>query len=82
MKTATHEINGITILSISGNIAQESVAVFRNRFSDLIERKKLKIILDLGDAAYISSMCLAIIVESKNKLTQVHGELKITVSKG
>jgi anti-anti-sigma factor len=82
MKVKTEEKEGVTTLTIDGNIAQESVAIFKNRLSDLIESKKLHIVLNLSEASYISSMCLAVIVDAKNRLGQIHGDIKIAVPKG
>ena len=79
MKVKIVEQDGITIATVDGNIPQESVTVFRNRISDLIENKKNKIVLSLIQSNYISSMCLAVIIDAKNKLGQIHGDIKVVL---
>lgn len=62
---------------IDGNILQENVDLLKGRFYDLIENGKVKIVLNMAQSNYVSSLCLAIIVDAKNRLTQMKGDLKI-----
>jgi anti-sigma B factor antagonist len=78
MKTRLQEINDIAVLTIEGNVMQEYVSVFQSRLSDLIERGKVKIVINMSEASYISSLCLAVIVEAQNRTTAAGGGIKIS----
>jgi anti-sigma B factor antagonist len=77
MKTRLQEFNDVSVLTIEGNIMQEYVSVFQSRIADLIERGKLKIVINMNEASYISSLCLAVIVEAQNRTTAGGGGVKI-----
>jgi anti-sigma B factor antagonist len=77
MKTRLTESNDVSILTIEGNIMQEYVSVFQSRLSDLIERGRMKIVIDMSEASYISSLCLAVIVEAQNRTSAAGGGIKI-----
>lgn len=67
----------VTVVSLEGNIMQEDVAMFRSRLDDLMHNGKIKIVLDMNNVSYLSSMCLAVIIDSKNKLMSQQGDLKL-----
>jgi anti-anti-sigma factor len=77
MKIKIQEKGNVTILSLEGNIMQEDVTMMRNRLDDLIHNNKLKIVLDMNGVKYLSSMCLAVIIDIKNKLSSQRGDLKL-----
>ncbi|MBN1575157.1 MAG: STAS domain-containing protein [Chitinispirillaceae bacterium] len=77
MNFTVHEHNGVAELAIEGNILQESVDVLKERFNDLIENGKVQIVLNMAQSNYVSSLCLAVIVDVKNRLVQSKGDLKI-----
>ena len=64
-------------VAIEGNILQENVDLLKGRFYDLIEHGKVNIVLNMAQSNYVSSLCLAIIVDVKNRLAQIKGDLKI-----
>ena len=77
MKMSIHAENDLVVVTIDGNVMQEYVAVFKTRLEDLISTGKTRIILDMKDASYMSSMCLAVIVDAKNKSQAAGGDVKI-----
>ena len=77
MKTRLQDINDIAVLTIEGNIMQEYVNVFQSRVADLIEHNKVRIVINMSEASYISSLCLAVIVEAQNRASQAGGGVKI-----
>jgi anti-sigma B factor antagonist len=77
MKIKIQDKNQITIVSLEGNIMQEDVAIFRSRLDDLVQSGKIKIILDLKDVNFLSSVFLAVIVETKNQLMEKQGDIKL-----
>lgn len=72
--------NGMVEMLIDGNIMQENVDVFKNRLYDLIDNGKIKIVLNLGSTAYISSLCLSVIINVKNRLINLGGDIKIVMA--
>jgi anti-anti-sigma factor len=77
MKIKIHEKGVITIVSLDGNIMQEEVTMLRNRMDDLIHNGKVKVILGMNGVSYLSSMCLAVIIDIKNRLNARQGDLKL-----
>jgi anti-anti-sigma factor len=77
MKIRVREMEDVAVVTVEGNIMQEYVSVFRTRLDDLIERQKVKIVLQLADSSYISSLCLAVIVDAKNRTTARGGDIRI-----
>ncbi|MBD3346909.1 MAG: anti-sigma factor antagonist [Chitinivibrionales bacterium] len=75
MKIKIQEENGLVITSIDGSILQEHVPLFRMRLLELIEQGKTKIILNMGEATYLSSIGLAALVTVKGRAEEGGGDL-------
>ncbi|HEX2955929.1 MAG TPA: STAS domain-containing protein [Chitinispirillaceae bacterium] len=79
MKIKVREIGDVVEVAVEGNVLQENVNLFKNRIIDLIDNGKTKIILNLVDTSYISSLCLAVIVNAKKRLVAKQGDIKIAL---
>jgi anti-anti-sigma factor len=77
MKIRIEAVGNVTIVFIDGNVLQENVPIFRVKLLELVEEKKVNIVLDMVASNYISSMCLATIVDVKKKLNELSGDLKL-----
>jgi anti-sigma B factor antagonist len=77
MKIKIQEKEVVTVVSLEGNVMQEDVTVFRSRLDDLLHNGKVRIVLDMNNVTYLSSMCLAVIVDMKSRLTAQQGDLKL-----
>jgi anti-anti-sigma factor len=77
MNLMVREHGDVYEVVIEGNILQENVEVLKTRFHDMIDNGKILIILNMAKSNYVSSLCLAVIVDVKNRLAQVKGDLKI-----
>lgn len=77
MKIKIQDRHGISVVSLEGNIMQEDVAIFRSRLDDLVQSGKIKIVLDLNNVNFLSSTCIAVIVETKNNLADKKGDIKL-----
>ena len=56
MKTSTRQVNGVTIVDLSGRITLgEGSVVLRETIRDLLGKGDKKILLNLGDVSYIDS---------------------------
>ena len=71
------EKDGVSVVFIDGNVLQENVPIFRVKLLELIEANKMRIVLDMISCNYISSMCLAAIVDVKKKVTEKGGAIKM-----
>lgn len=79
MKLIIHELGDITEVIVDGNILQENIGALKTRLHDLVDNGKLKIVLNLVAVSYLSSMGLAVIVDVKNRLLELNGDLKIAL---
>jgi anti-anti-sigma factor len=77
MKIRVESVGDVTIVFIDGNVLQENVPIFRVKLLELVEEGKVNIVLDMVASNYISSMCLATIVDVKKKLNELSGDLKL-----
>jgi anti-anti-sigma factor len=77
MKIKIEEKDGVSVVFIDGNVLQENVPIFRVKLLELIEANKIRIVLDMISCNYISSMCLAAIVDVKKKVTEKGGAIKM-----
>jgi anti-sigma B factor antagonist len=77
MKIKIQDKQEITLVSLEGNVMQEDVAIFCSRLDDLVQSGRIKIVLDLNSVNFLSSMCIAVIVETKNQLTDKKGDIKL-----
>lgn len=72
-----HDHDGVVELSIEGNVLQENVDSLKSRLVELIDQGKVEIVLNMAKSSYVSSLCLAVIVDVKNRLAKFEGDLKI-----
>ncbi len=77
MKIRIEDIENVTVVFIDGNVLQENVPIFRVKLLELVEEGKVNIVLDMVASNYISSMCLATIVDVKKKVNEQGGDLKL-----
>lgn len=77
MDIQTKEMRGISVVTVNGNVFQENVAGFKKALLDLVDKGQVKIVLDLLLSIYISSLCLATIVDIKKKAIERGGDLKL-----
>jgi anti-anti-sigma factor len=77
MKIKIEDKEGVSVVFIDGNVLQENVPIFRVKLLELIEANKVRIVLDMISCNYISSMCLATIVDVKRKVSEKGGAIKM-----
>jgi anti-sigma B factor antagonist len=72
------EDGSITIIDLSGRIALgEGSALLRTTIRDLLERERIKIVLNLGDVNYIDSSGIGELVSAFTAVRNRQGELKL-----
>lgn len=77
MEYIHHDKNTVVEIVIGDNMLQENVEMLKTRFNELIESGNVKIVLNMKHSKYVSSLCLAVIVDIKKKLISMNGDLKI-----
>src|SRR5712692_5491579 len=78
MKTSSRQIDGVTVLDLSGRITLgEGSVVLRDTIRDLISRGEKRILLNLGDVTYIDSSGIGELVSAFTTVRNQGGELKL-----
>ena len=78
MKASTRQVDGITIVDLSGRITLgEGSVVLRDTVRDVIGQGQKKILLNLGDVTYIDSSGIGELVSAFTTVRNQGGELKL-----
>jgi len=78
MKSTTRQVDGITILDLSGRITLgEGSVQLRDLIRDLVTKGQTKILLNLGDVNYIDSSGIGELVSAFTSVKNQGGELKL-----
>ena len=78
MKASTRQVDGITVLDLSGRITLgEGSVVLRDSVRDLLAKGEKKLLLNLGDVTYIDSSGIGELVSAFTTVRNQGGELKL-----
>ncbi len=78
MKFKTRQVDGITILDLSGKITLgEGSVTLRNAVRDVLAKGQNKILLNLADVSYIDSSGIGELVSAFTAVKNSVGELKL-----
>lgn len=78
MKASTRQVDGITIVDLSGRITLgEGSVVLRDTIRDVVSQGHKKILLNLGDVTYIDSSGIGELVSAFTSVRNQGGELKL-----
>jgi anti-sigma B factor antagonist len=78
MKVATRQVDGITILDLSGRITLgEGSVTLRDAIHDVIAKGSKHIVLNLGNISYIDSSGIGELVSAFTSVKNSGGELKL-----
>jgi len=78
MKFNTRQVDGITILDLSGRITLGDGSVtLRDAIRDLVNKGSKSILLNLGDISYIDSSGIGELVSGFTSVRNAGGELKL-----
>ena len=78
MKASIRHVDGIAILDLSGRITLgEGSDGLREQIRDLVGKGEKKILLNLGDVAYIDSSGIGALVSAVTTIRDQGGELKL-----
>jgi anti-sigma B factor antagonist len=78
MKVNTRQVDGVTILDLTGRITLgEGSVTLRDSIRDLIGKGQKDILLNLGDVSYLDSSGLGELVTAYTSVKNAGGELKL-----
>jgi anti-sigma B factor antagonist len=78
LKSSTRQVDGITVLDLSGRITLgEGSVVLRDTIREILGRGEKKILLNLGDVTYIDSSGIGELVSAFTAVRKEGGELKL-----
>ncbi len=78
MKANNRQVNGVTIVDMSGRITLgEGSVILREAVKDLLAKGQKKILLNLGDVSYIDSSGIGELVSAYTSVRNQGGELKL-----
>lgn len=78
MKATSRQVDGVTIVDLSGRITLgEGSVVLRDTVKDLASKGQKHIVLNLGDVSYIDSSGIGELVSAYTSVRNSGGELKL-----
>jgi anti-sigma B factor antagonist len=78
MKASNRQVNGVTVVDMSGRITLgEGSVILRETVKDLLAKGQKKILLNLGDVSYIDSSGIGELVSAFTSVRNQGGELKL-----
>lgn len=78
MKASSRQVDGVTIVDLSGRITLgEGSVVLRDTVRDLVSAGNKKILLNLGEVTYIDSSGIGELVSAFTSVRNQGGELKL-----
>ena len=78
MKSSTRQVDGVTIVDLSGRITLgEGSVILRDSVRELLGKGNKKILLNLGDVNYIDSSGIGELVSAYTTVKNQGGELKL-----
>ena len=78
MKASTRQVDGVTIVDLSGRITLgEGSVILRDTVKDLLGKGQKKILLNLGDVSYIDSSGIGELVSAFTSVRNQAGQLKL-----
>lgn len=78
MKASTRQVDGVTIMDLSGRITLgEGSVQLRDAVRDLLSKGSKKILLNLGDVNYIDSSGIGELVSAYTTVRNQSGDLKL-----
>ena len=78
MKSSTRQIDGVTVVDLSGRITLgEGSVILRDTVRDLLSKGSKKILLNLGEVYYIDSSGIGELVSAFTTVRNQGGDLKL-----
>ena len=79
IQLTTRQIGEVNIISVVGRITiGEGSNALRQAVRDMVERKQLKVLLNLGEVPYVDSSGIGELVDAYSTVTKSGGQLKLS----
>jgi anti-sigma B factor antagonist len=81
MKSNTKDVGGVTVIKLEGSVlGGPDAAELNNTLHKLVESKKKKIVIDLGDVSLMNSSGLGMLIAGVTTIRSAGGELKLAAA--
>jgi anti-sigma B factor antagonist len=78
MQFSSKDVQGVMVISLAGNVLGGPDAnVLNDQLRTLLESKKTRVIIDLGEVQFINSSGLGMLIGSMSTMRKGGGELKL-----
>ena len=78
MQFTAKELQGVTVISLSGNVLGGPDAnTLNDQLRTLLDKKKTRVIIDLGEVQFINSSGLGMLIGGMSTMRKGGGELKL-----
>ncbi len=77
MQINLEEIDGVTIISLSGKLNVTTTSGLEDAFNSLLEAHKAKILIDCRQLEYISSAGLRVLLSAAKHFKKISGEIAL-----
>ena len=75
----TRQIEDVNVIAVVGRITiGEGSNALRQAVRDMVERKQMKVLLNLGEVPYVDSSGIGELVEAYSTVTKSGGQFKLT----
>lgn len=78
MEMTVKTVNDVEIVFLNGRLDAYNSNLVEDKFNELVDAGKLKIVSDLAGVEYISSSGLRVMLSSLKKLNKLGGNLKLS----
>lgn len=78
MEIIQTECNNIIILEFQGRLDASAVKECKTLMEDMVNKKKINLVIDLKDVDFIDSTGLGILVSSLRSINKIGGDIKIS----
>jgi len=78
MEMTVKTVNDVEIVFLNGRLDAYNSNLVEDKFNELVDAGKLKIVADLAGVEYISSSGLRVMLSSLKKLNKLGGNLKLS----
>ena len=77
MKIKTQDYNGITVVTLQGELDSDVAELFRNTITDIIARRRTGIVLDMSGVGFIDSNGLEQLLWARDYCSENNCELRL-----
>ncbi len=77
LQIAERDVDDVTVLDLQGRLVLDETELFRRRVDDLVQKNRLKVLLNLKDVTYIDSAGVGMMVGKYLSLRRNGGDVKL-----